>query len=129
MSYLRILSKTPLQRTDVAELGVVKRFPRVHLMPSIEEIRKITPTEIGGAIIIASGVVAPGILTLWMYAPAIVEAASAAKLILMALSFMLPYVSFNALVFGWFDNNPDPRATEEQRLYGRIQAVRRPTVI
>ncbi|WP_162029160.1 MULTISPECIES: hypothetical protein [unclassified Lentimonas] len=62
----------------------------------LKHFREISPIELCFSLLGFCGIIAPGVLSIWMYAPALITAATTPKLILLALSITIPLCSFNA---------------------------------
>ncbi|MGA2684191.1 MAG: hypothetical protein ABSF51_03975 [Verrucomicrobiota bacterium] len=74
-------------------------------MNFIEEFRKLENAEFGFFVFFACGSVCPGILAIWMFNPQMLVASSTPKLIVLSLSFMLPYISLNSFIVGMTGGN------------------------
>ena len=66
-----------------------------------DEIKKLKGTEVGPIMLVASSM-CPGIIAIWIYDPALLASSSALKLVVLTLSFTLPYVALNSMFFNWF---------------------------
>jgi hypothetical protein len=66
-------------------------------MGYIEEIVKISGGQLLFSLVIISGAVCPGLLTIWNFAPRMIDSCSSFMLILLSMAITLPIVAINAV--------------------------------
>ena len=78
----------------------------------LKTFREMDSSEMGFILFGFSGTLAPGILSIWLYNPALMLTATTPKLILLAISITVPIASFNTAVFAL--TRPEAKTEEEK---------------
>jgi hypothetical protein len=66
----------------------------------VEEFRKLESGEFGFLVSAVGGSVCPGVLAIWLFNPEMISALTTPKLVILAVSFMLPYIGMNSWIVG-----------------------------
>jgi len=69
-------------------------------MNPVEEFRKLESGEFGFLVSAVGGSVCPGVLAIWLFNPEMVSVLTTPKLVVLAVSFMLPYIGMNSWIVG-----------------------------
>jgi hypothetical protein len=69
-------------------------------MNIVDQLRKATESDLRLIVYSVAGIISPGVLAIWVFAPSLVSSASTSKLVLLSLSFMLPIVTVNSAMIG-----------------------------
>jgi hypothetical protein len=77
----------------------------MNLQDLLNEIKRLTGFEAGSFLLFVSSM-CPGIIAIWLFDPDLLKNSGASKLVLLALTLMLPCVSFNCTAFTWFVRMP-----------------------
>jgi hypothetical protein len=68
-------------------------------MGYIDDIKKISGSELVFSMLLLSGATCPGMLTIWHFDPAVIEKSGAVMFLLLSVAITLPGVTLNALIF------------------------------
>jgi hypothetical protein len=81
--------------SELEALGVIAT--RFDFMGYIEEVTKITGSQLLFSLLIIAGAVCPGLLTIWNFAPQMIDNCSSFMLILLSMAITLPILAINAV--------------------------------
>lgn len=68
----------------------------------IESFKKMTYQQIVAALLVLIFMSSPGILTIWMFSPSLIESASPLKLILLSSALMFPAIAINTYITSFY---------------------------
>jgi hypothetical protein len=86
-----------------------------HQMNYLKEFRNLEGSEFGFLVFAVGGAVCPGILAIWLFDPNLIVELTTPKLILLAVSIMLPYVGLNSWILGMTTGVPS--STPRNKIY------------
>jgi hypothetical protein len=69
----------------------------------IKLFRKLESAEFGFFVFAVCGSVCPGVLAIWLFDPELIAVSTTPKLVVLAVSFMLPYIALNSWIIGLND--------------------------
>jgi hypothetical protein len=84
-------------------------------MNFVEEFKKLESGDFAFFVFAVCGSVCPGVLAIWLFNPDLVVAATTPKLVILSLSFMLPYIALNSWIVGM--TTGVPASTPKEKIY------------